>query len=446
MKNYFLCICVLLTVAVSCKKVDNSSVFSKSADQRLNEALAKYQAKLSGAQYGWKGLVETNQGGNYTFYFSFNDSNRVKMLSSFDSASSVTLKESSYRLKALQQPSLLFDTYSYLHVLADPNGGVNGGEYGTGLASDFEFYFDDDHSSEDTIALVGRFNGSKTTLTRATQQEKDAFFNGELLKGLVINKILNYYKRIVINNTDSVDVFIQSSTSYMISPDANGNLLDDSRGTNYALSLGGLSLADPLQVGGQTCGEISNMVYNAGNNTISATINGQPATISGVVTPMVYDTAAPRRWWTVAQSDNNYPYWVTEEGFHINGVDDAQGLANLTGWLGFAVYWPEYGTAAGNLYDFLFPVTSITLPAATRFGAAYRAPNFSTPGKVIFPFLGTVKPGSIPASDVPIMTAFKTRFAIPEGYYLVQISDDETAPAYHMVSAADGLSWITWIR
>ena len=46
------------------------------------------------------------------------------MFSDFDSTSAVTLQESSYRLKAEQQPTLIFDTYSYVHVLADPNEAV----------------------------------------------------------------------------------------------------------------------------------------------------------------------------------------------------------------------------------------------------------------------------------------------------------------------------------
>jgi len=36
----------------------------------------------------------------YSFYFKFNNANRVVMLSDFDSLSAVTPKESSYRLKA----------------------------------------------------------------------------------------------------------------------------------------------------------------------------------------------------------------------------------------------------------------------------------------------------------------------------------------------------------
>jgi hypothetical protein len=64
----------------------------------------------------------------------------------------------------LQQPSLIFDTYSYLHLLADPDPNVNGGRVGAGLSSDFEFYVDS--TVADTMKLVGRFNGSKAILTK----------------------------------------------------------------------------------------------------------------------------------------------------------------------------------------------------------------------------------------------------------------------------------------
>ncbi|HKG67664.1 MAG TPA: DUF4302 domain-containing protein, partial [Segetibacter sp.] len=124
MKRNFAVILLVISIFSSCQK-DDEAIFNKSADERLNEALAAYQTKLTGATDGWKGFIYPKTGGVYTFYFKFNDANRVSMLSSFDSTSAVTLKESSYRLKGLQQPSLLFDTYSYLHALADPNGSVN---------------------------------------------------------------------------------------------------------------------------------------------------------------------------------------------------------------------------------------------------------------------------------------------------------------------------------
>ncbi len=443
MKKFILGFCGLLILAASCKKVDNSSVFSQSADQRINAALAKQQSKLSGAQYGWKAVVRTNAGGNFTFYFSFNDSNRVKMLSSFDSTTATTIKESSFRLKALQQPSLLFDTYSYIHLLADPNPATAGGEAGAGLQADFEFYFDEANSTDDVIELVGRFNGTKTTLTRATQAERDAFVNGELAAGLAINKILNYYKRFNVNGTDSTDAYIEARSSYIIRTDDNGNLLDTTRDATYTLTLGGLLFSRPIQVGSRSISELSNISFDQATKTITATGDGQPVTIKGVVTnPIKVDLAAPARWWNFALDDGSY--WITENGFHINGIDDAHGLANIPGYFGFSIFWPEYGASGGVTYDLLSPITpNASGGAAIRFGAAYRPPVFSADGRVTFPYLGTL--GTVPAAAAPIYVSLRTQFAIPQGYYLVQISDDPVAPAYHMVSAADGLAWLTWL-
>ncbi len=98
---------LIIALAISaflsaCKKKDKS-VFDKSPDDRINETLAAYQAQLSGAQNGWKALikVDSGKGATYSFYFKFNDANRVVMLSDFDSLSAVTPKESSYPFKSI---------------------------------------------------------------------------------------------------------------------------------------------------------------------------------------------------------------------------------------------------------------------------------------------------------------------------------------------------------
>ncbi len=444
MKNYFLSFCCIVIALASCRKVDDTSVFNESADQRLNAALAKYQTKLTSAEYGWKGIVETEAGGNFTFYFDFNDSNRVKMMSSFDSTSASTLNESSYRLKALQQPSILFDTYSYLHLLSDPNPFVNGGEAGAGLVADFEFYFDDSASSDNVVALVGRFNGTKTTLTKATQLERDAFLSGGLTQGLVIGKILNYYKRFVINNTDSVDAFVFTAGSYIISPDATGNLLDDNLGTNYTLTLGGLAFAQPLKVGTKTITELTNINYDATSGTITANSGSDNVFIHGVFTnPMIVDAAAPARFRNFALADESY--WITTDNFHVNGVDDALGIANIPGYQGFSVYWPEFTTQGGVLYDYFAPVgTNTAGQASVAYGHAYRPPTITPDGRIIFPYFGTRNAVQIPAAATNIMLNQRAQVSIAEGFYLVQISADPASPAYHMVSAKDGLAWVTW--
>src|SRR5258708_439035 len=167
-KNVLYYLLAIILVA-SCKR-DDDHVFDKSSDERINETLKAYQTAMTSSQYGWNGNLYTADGTLYRFYFSFNDSNRVQMYSDFDSLTATDIKESSYRLKALQQPSLIFDTYSYIHLLSDPDGSVNGGADGVGLKSDFEFAIDS--VTTDSISLIGRVNGSKLTFKKATQADK----------------------------------------------------------------------------------------------------------------------------------------------------------------------------------------------------------------------------------------------------------------------------------
>lgn len=439
MKNSLIYFFAVLALLSSCKK-DDKSVFNQSADDRLNATLAKYQTQLSGAQYGWKGLVFPAGGGAFSFYFKFNDSNRVKMLSDFDSTTAVTLKESSYRLKALQQPSLIFDTYSYIHLLADPNedvtvlSNVNGGPVGIGLVSDFEFYFDS--TTVDTIKLVGRFNGSKAILIRATSQEATAYNSGQLAAGLLINKILTYFKRLTIG-TQRLDVKVSMADRTIIFSylDAGGNLRTFT--TGFYFTAGGIAFTDPLVIGNVTIRGFNNIQYNATTEVISLTVNNVASTLTGVVVPIKVDVTAPKRWWDYAVS-NSVPYWFSGDGFHVNGVDDAYKINSLTSGANtyyYLIYWPKYG----NNYDYFGPIflngaqTGLTL----IYGSAARTPpTFTTDGRAVFTLLGDLPP--FPASGPAANT--KAKLFEPGGYYFVQTS----AATYDMVNATDGRSWISW--
>ena len=80
----------------------------------------QYGSALTGSATGWNATIKTGTGGIFHFHFRFNESNRVFMYADINLETATTAKESSYRLKALQTPALIFDTYSYLHILADP--------------------------------------------------------------------------------------------------------------------------------------------------------------------------------------------------------------------------------------------------------------------------------------------------------------------------------------
>ena len=431
MKQYLLYLFVIIATLTACKKEDDP-IFPKSPDERLNDTLNKYQQTLTGAPYGWKVLIYPAGVPHsvFGFYCRFNDSNRVAMFSDFDAASSITLKESSYRLKALQQPSLLFDTYSYIHVLSDPDGGVNGGANGQGLGSDFEFALNG--MSGDTILLTGRFNKSKAYLIKATQQEQQDYYNLKRNRAFEnITKFLTYFKRISVGGSQyEIKVNIYAHTITFSWKDANGVLQSVEVGFYFTAT--GIAFSPAFTDGVNTITGLENIVWNEGTQTLK----GTDFTIAGFAKPLVVDSTAARRWW---QQGLDQEYWISPAGFHDNGVDDAYNINGLPDYY-FMGFWPQYGTSGGASYDLLGFVTQTGDKQPTlSYGPAFGAPTFSTDGRVRFSYLGDL--GDYPPDITPIAKTV-SKLVDANGFYLVQTGPN----AYDMVSAKDGKAWITWFR
>ena len=437
MKRIILFLVATSLIFAGCKK-DDDTVFDQSPDVRLNDALTKYQSALSGAQYGWKALLFPQGGGAYFFYIKFNDANRVQMISDFDSASALTVKESSYRLKALQQPSLIFDTYSYIHLLSDPDASINGGAFGQGLLSDFEFYFNDS-TSADTLKLTGRMNGSRFVMTKATEAEANAFTSGQLKTYLFKNdlgQIQQYFKRFT-TGTSNYDVNVDLTTKKIIFTwtDGQGNVL--SYTTTFYFTLNGIALEKPFVDGSTVISEFTDFSFSSSTSTINLNASGTAASIKGVSAPIVVDKDAPRRW--RQYSIDNSLYWISLNGFHVNGVDDAFGVNTLstdTSNFYYLIYWAQPG---GQSYDIHAPVflnrgDSLDI----NYGIAQRA-NLLSDGRVTFRYVGDLLAGPFPATGPAVLT--RDQLLSTQGYYLVQ-----TGPiTYDMVSAADSRIWITWL-
>lgn len=438
MKKYFVGFIVATFMITGCKKeVDH--VFDQSPDERLNEALAKYQAQLTGSPNGWNAVLYPKGGGAYAFYFKFNDANRVQMVSDFDSASAVTVKESSYRLKALQQPSLLFDTYSYIHVLSDPSSDINGGTDGAGLVSDFEFYFSDSTSSADSIILIGRVNGSKAILTKATQEQADAYTNGAFNIDLFREKfsnILQYFKRFAVGGS-TYDMNIKPSTKTIIFTwtDADGNTQTFT--TAYYYTLDGIAFQYPFISGSTIITGFSNLSWSASTSTINLSAGGATATIKGAAKPLVPDLNGPRRWWQSAVDAD--AYWATFYGFESYTQQDIYGVTAIPDYA-FMIFWPRYGTSGGINYDLTGFVINGSNGISLNFGAATRPPNFTNDGRIIFTNLGTL--GDVPAEAEDAYNGTAAKLGQSSGFYLVQTAED----SYDMVSASDAKSWITWYQ
>jgi hypothetical protein len=178
--NLSACICLLALAGCS-----NSyeSVFEESADERVKKALAEYRSALVGSTDGWVATLYPGAGGGYTFYFDFNEDGTVTMISDFNTTTAGTSMEGTFVMKGLQRPTLSFDTYSYIHLLADPESTINGGENGVGLISDFEFAFT--KQSNDTLKLKGIQRNSDIILIKATAQQRATYLSGALEQSII---------------------------------------------------------------------------------------------------------------------------------------------------------------------------------------------------------------------------------------------------------------------
>ena len=180
MKRYLIILPLLLLWACDS---EYEAIFNESPDDRVRKVLDEYRANLTGAPNGYKGIIYTGSGGGYMFYLDFNEDGNVTMVSDFNLETAETPMNGTFVIKALQRPTLSFDTYSYIHLLADPSGSVNGGEDGVGLISDVEFAFEE--FSGDSVRVEGIQRNTEMILVQATQQEANQFLNGSLNDNII---------------------------------------------------------------------------------------------------------------------------------------------------------------------------------------------------------------------------------------------------------------------
>jgi hypothetical protein len=177
MKNIFYYILLVSALGAGCRGEDDDALLGRPED-RSKEMLATYRAQLLDSPYGWKGFVFPGGGGGFSFLFEFSSEGRVTMVADINDDCATEPYESSFRLEAVQRPSLFFDTYSYLHILSDPNPDTLGGVLGQGLLSDFEFAFES--TKGDTIYLKGNQNGTPLVMIKASQEEWEGYHGGAL--------------------------------------------------------------------------------------------------------------------------------------------------------------------------------------------------------------------------------------------------------------------------
>ena len=216
---YLLCITALFT---GCDKKSDLNIDGKTVDQRLTEALATYQQKLVSAPYGWilteytngtalnGGVTKEGPKAIFSYYMKFDKDNRVSMISDFNQSTVSVFNNSSFFIKATQRPTLIFDTYSYVHIPCNPDASISNSPYGNGFGwgTDFEFSFADNVAAADlgdTIHLTGNLNKCNATLVKATQDDQLSFNTSGFAAYTTLNKILTYFKR-VTGGTEPIEL------------------------------------------------------------------------------------------------------------------------------------------------------------------------------------------------------------------------------------------------
>ncbi|PWG80239.1 hypothetical protein DDR33_13690 [Pararcticibacter amylolyticus] len=166
----------------ACKKDDVDLAFGEKPEVRVEKALQQYKSELVSSENGWVATLYPAGGGGYNFYIDFEENDRVSMFADIASSTAGAAYGSTYRLKAAMVPSLYFDTYSYIHILADPDPSVYGGTRGWGVFSDFEFAFSS--VKGDSIELKGNLSGSKLILVKASKAQADSYKAGDFKKAI----------------------------------------------------------------------------------------------------------------------------------------------------------------------------------------------------------------------------------------------------------------------
>ncbi|WP_164891063.1 DUF4302 domain-containing protein [Botryobacter ruber] len=428
---------LLISFFSGCKDDDDPAPGERPGE-RLNQALSEYKQQLVSAEHGWKAVLYPGSGGAYSFLFRFQEDNKVVMSADINAAS-VTPKESTYRLKTMQRPTLIFDTYNYLHILTDPDETISGGDRGVGLDSDFEYSFES--VTPETITLRGNFRDSRLVLTRATADEAANFIPSIAATAQVfenMNQLKTYFKRLTIGG-NAFDLSVDTRRRSITFSYGEDNALKQYT-TNYFFTPTGITLVEPLTANGITITELNNVQYNAGTNSISFSSNNTAGSIREANSPAVVNAAGAR---SLLLSPEGQSYWATG-GFETADDDDLFNVFSIPNMF-FLVYWPNFYRNSFDLLGFVL-VDPATNSPSLDYGPTATS-RVTNDGRIIFTFNGNLEElfqniPPVPEAYVPIVTATREQWVDAQGYYYVQESENVVV----LVSAKDAKVWMRLFR
>jgi Domain of unknown function (DUF4302) len=286
MKKILLYVILFQLAFTACKKAEVEPLFDESANKRVTTQVDGYKKQLAGAEFGWKGEYYPDGGkaGGYSFYLKFDANGKVSMYSDIDGFYYFTngydkAFETTYQVKSLQKPTLIFDSYSYLHELVNPD--YNGG---TGQLADLELEFS--AVSDTKISLIGNRNKTQMTLTKITKTESDLLAKGGLAS--VFNGTFDYlntdkFITLVLPTGDKADVDLNFNTKVMALFFYNAKIKDyDVVSTAFITTTTGVQFKDPITIYGVTFQEmfwdgIAKVYYiNVGGKRVNLTPASKP--------------------------------------------------------------------------------------------------------------------------------------------------------------------------
>jgi Domain of unknown function (DUF4302) len=260
MKKIFIYFILFQLAFTACKKAEVEPLFTETANKRVTTQIDTYKKQLVGAEFGWKGAYYPNgaKDGGYSFYLKFDATGKLSMYSdlvgyfyinnTFDKAF-----ETTYQVKALQKPTLIFDTYSFLHELVNPD--YNGGD---GQLADLELTIVS--ADDNKIVLLGNKNGTEMTLTKVLKTEYDSLPKGALAS--VINGTFDYlntdkFITLVLPTGDKADVDLNFTSKMLSLFFYNAKIKDyDVVSTAFITTTTGVQFKDPITIYGVTFQEM----------------------------------------------------------------------------------------------------------------------------------------------------------------------------------------------
>lgn len=266
---------------------DYESIFGESTDQRIREAMGEYQTLLTSAPNGWRAMLYTGSGGGYFYHLRFNEDGNVTMFSDFNETTAATPKSSEWVLKALQKITLTFETYSYIHLPADPDGETSGGTNGSGLLSDFEFTFV--RTAGDSVIMKGLRYANELVLIKATAEEQAQIADERvrtLLEATKAYTAANNGLRLELPNGKILPVRFEVTRKIFGAQylSADNSQIVTFR-TPFTLSLDGIQLRDALQIDGYS---IRALHWDADNGVYTAQL-ANPVALYNDTDPLILE-------------------------------------------------------------------------------------------------------------------------------------------------------------